>query len=216
MQQGSAMSEVPTSSDAPHSIEAAHFCRVRDGMLLGLVLVTIIRTGDANAGDQVTLPNHVSSHGNFQQTAPVAALLKPEGFKAPSIDADHPLFSNTDFTPRKHTLFDNDPALNAFDGAPMLSAVTPWERLSEYRSHDRVSVLTLWENSGSNFSLQAGRRGAPTLQWTSRLMNRGGATHGVLDRWLSASLARAKGGLHYFSQPTDSTSNPKSANGPAP
>ena len=43
-------------------------------------------------------------------------------------------------------------------------------------------------------SLQAGRHGDPSLQWTSRLMNRGGATLGLLDRVFSVSLARASSG----------------------
>ena len=79
----------------------------------------------------------------------------------------------------------------------MLGATTVWQRLSEYRGHNRVRVLTLWEAGGSSVSLQAGRKGDPSLQWTSRLMNRGGATRGLLDQMFSASIAGAGRSLHW-------------------
>jgi hypothetical protein len=65
---------------------------------------------------------------------------------------------------------------------------TIWQRLNEYRNHDRIRVLTLWESGASAVSLQTDHRFGPSLQWTSRLMNRGGATHGLLDRLLPTSI----------------------------
>jgi hypothetical protein len=118
-----------------------------------------------------------------------------------------PVFSTTEFRPRKHTVFDRDPAVSEFTDAPMIHYTTVWQRLSEYKSHDRVQVLTLWESSGSSVSLQAGKRGDPSLQWTSRLMNRGGSTRGLLDRFFSASIAGAASGFH--------TSSSRSSNAPA-
>jgi len=69
-----------------------------------------------------------------------------------------------------------------FGDAPMLRGTTVWQRLSEYRAHDRVRVLTLWESGGSTVSLQAGKRGSPSLQWTSGAMIHGAGTRGLLDR----------------------------------
>jgi len=183
-------------------------------MLLGLALATMIRTGDSLADDRVTadLP---AAHGKSRHAAPAAVLSKPQLFKPPSVD-DHPTFSSTDFTPRKHSIFDADQAPPSFTDAPMLDRTSTWERLSAYRSQDRVRLLTLWESSGSSLSVQAGHHGGPSLQWTSRLMDRGGATQGLLDRWLSASLERARSGLHYFGHTTDSQKNPKPDTGPAP
>jgi hypothetical protein len=116
----------------------------------------------------------------------------------------NPGFSATDFRPRKHTVFDSDPVVNSFDDTPMLRGTTIWQRMSEYKSHDRVRLLTLWETSGSTVSLQAGKRGNPSLQWTSRAMNRGGSTQGLLDRFFSVSLAHAGNGqalLHPSTKP---------------
>jgi hypothetical protein len=66
-----------------------------------------------------------------------------------------------------------------------------WQRLQEYRTRDRVRVMTLWESGVSNVSIQTNRKGDPSLQWTSRLMNRGGATRGLLDRWSPVSVFRS-------------------------
>jgi len=68
---------------------------------------------------------------------------------------------------------------------------TTWQRLQEYRNRDRVRVMTLWESGASNVSIQTNRKGDPSLQWTSRLMNRGGATRGLLDRWSPAQVFRS-------------------------
>lgn len=67
---------------------------------------------------------------------------------------------------------------------------TVWQRLAEYRSRNRVRVLTLWESTASTVSIQTDRRGGPSLQWTSRWMNRGGATRGLLDHWMPMSMFR--------------------------
>jgi hypothetical protein len=71
---------------------------------------------------------------------------------------------------------------------PMFRTTTVWQRLNEYRAQDRVRVLTLWETGGSNVSLQADKKGGPSLQWSSSWTSQSRASHGVLDRLLSATL----------------------------
>jgi hypothetical protein len=72
----------------------------------------------------------------------------------------------------------------------MFRATTVWQRLNEFRAQDhRVRVLTLWEMGGSSVSLQAGRKGDPSLQWSSSWTNRSKVSHGILDRFLAASLS---------------------------
>jgi hypothetical protein len=98
-------------------------------------------------------------------------------------------YSPKDFRPRGRSVFETDtrgPTEEnlAFD-------TTIWQRLNEYRNRDRIRVLTLWESGASVVSLQTDRRWGPSLQWTSRLMNRGGATHGLLDRLFPVSLFTA-------------------------
>jgi hypothetical protein len=208
------MSEFRPSNDVPRFDAAARCNSLRDRMLIGLMLITLIRTSEALAGDQASIANANldtgmgTGIGGFRLSLPPApALMAPlDSLSAPT-DMDSRTFSATEFRPRKPTVFDSNPTANAFIDAPLLRNTTVWQRLSEYRSHDRVRLLTLWESSSSTISLQAGRRGDPSLQWTSRLMNRGGSTQGVLDRLFSTSIERAGMGLRNLS---------RSANAPAP
>jgi hypothetical protein len=189
-----AMPEYRASSETPRKQSAVRCRSFRDRILVGFLLYTLVRTGEALAGDQaaairVPLDQAVSDFGPSPPL--ITALIRPPADYAASIDAGNPGFSSTDFRPRKSTLFDRDSSMNTVDDAPMLRGTTVWQRLGDYKSHDRVRLLTLWESQGSTISLQAGRKGDPSLQWTSRLMNRGGSTRGLLDRWLSVSLANA-------------------------
>jgi hypothetical protein len=189
---------------------------IRDSVLLGLVLLTLVPAGEALAGDQAAIFGAADAGVNdWRQfspfvAAPMAATPAAGLWSPPTVDFN-PGFSATDFRPRKHTLFDNDATKTSLGGTPMLRGTTIWQRMSQYKSRDRVRLLTLWESSGSTVSLQAGKRGDPSLQWTSRAMNRGGSTQGLLDRFFSVSLA------HVGSGPRSSakTPSPPAANNPA-
>src|ERR1700692_2619820 len=189
-----AMTEFCPSNDPPQLAPTARCNGIRDKVLVGLVLFTLVRTGEALAGDQTSIANaalNADADGLRRSSPPVRALIAlPQVFAAPTAAESQP-FSATEFRPLKRTIFDSDPMVNSFGDAPMLRGTTVWQRMSEYKSHDRVRLLTLWESSGSTVSLQAGKHGDPSLQWTSRLMNRGGATHGLFDRLFSVSLAGA-------------------------
>ncbi len=199
------MSEFRPSLDALLRDAAAHCHDKRERFLLGLALFTLVLAGKALAGDQATVINTKveAAPVNFGQFSPAP----PPGVFTVPTSGGVPVFSTTEFRPRKHTLFDRDPAVNAFTEAPLIHYTTVWQRLSEYKSHDRVQLLTLWESSGSSVSLQAGKRGDPSLQWTSRVMNRGGSTRGLLDRFFSASIAGGASGFH--------TSSSRPSNAPA-
>jgi hypothetical protein len=118
-----------------------------------------------------------------------AALTLPRDYSLPPAAESH-AFSSTDFRPRGHSIFDTDPSIaNANDR--LMVDKTVWQQLQEYRTRDRVRVMTLWESAASNVSIQTNRKGDPSLQWTSRLMNRGGATRGLLDRWSPVQVIRS-------------------------
>jgi len=188
------MSEFRPSIDAPTQ-EPAPCHSSRERFLLGLAVFTLVLTSKTPAADQATVIN-AKVEAAPVNLGPVSPALTPAtGVFTMSTSGGVPVFSTTEFRPRKRTLFDRDPAVSAFTDAPMIHYTTVWQRLSEYKSHDRVQVLTLWESSGSSVSLQAGKRGDPSLQWTSRLMNRGGSTRGLLDRFFSASITGAASGF---------------------
>lgn len=164
---------------------------VCDKVLVGLVLCTLVRAADAVAGEQAPIAGASVAPEMSQQRPPppieASALRLPADFE-PRDAAETKIFSPTDFTPRKPSVFDAGPIAVDPDEAPMLRATTVWQRLSQYRVHDRVRLLTLWQSGQSTVSLQAGKRGSPSLQWTSGLSNRGEIAHGLLDRLFSVRL----------------------------
>jgi hypothetical protein len=194
------MPEFRPSNVAPLLENAALCNRVRRRILPGLVLISLVRAGQVLAGDQASIakapfdPVVDYFHPSLAPAKAAMTMATPGIFSAPALDGTQ-AFSTTDFRPRKRTVFDRDQTVSALGDSPLLRTTTVWQRMSEYKSHDRVQVLTLWESSGSTVSLQAGHHGDPSLQWTSRVMNHGGSTQGLLDRLFSVSLAGATAGL---------------------
>jgi hypothetical protein len=178
---------------------AARCNTIHDRSLPGFLLIAVLCCGEALADEQASNPAAAprSTVAGLRQSPPAAAvtLVDPEIFTLPK-DAGAPAFSSTDFRPRKRTVFDRDPVFGTSANAAILEKTTVWQRMSEYRSQDRVRLLTLWETSGGAVSLQAGKHGDPSLQWNSRLMNHDGSTRGVFDRLLSMSFGGAHNGPH--------------------
>jgi hypothetical protein len=205
------MSDIRLNPGSPPLDHALRCGGIRDRLLLGLVLLTLVHAGDVLAGEQTSQvnPAQVPDTNKLRGSSPpsMPTLETAQLFSVPVV-TDNPGFSSTEFRPRKRGVFD-DELVNPLGSAPMLRDTTVWQRMSEYRSHDRVRLLTLWESSASTVSLQAGKHGDPSLQWTSRVMNRGGATHGLLDRLFSASLAHAGNSLHNAARPANAGPPPR-------
>jgi len=197
------MSDIANLDGALTDCSAARCSSIRDRMLLTMVLYAMVRAGQALAGDQAAtadskfLPNARTERAPAPSTVlppsvsqPSAAALPTSLFSTDRSFADGEAFSATEFRPRKHSVGAAESAASEGFGAdsPMLQGTNVWQRMAEFKSQDRVRVLTLLETRGSTLSLQAGRRGGPSLQWSSRSMNRAGATRGLLDRMVSAAL----------------------------
>jgi hypothetical protein len=198
-----AMPEIRPICQRPPLEQAARWPGIRDGMLLGLVLITLVRTSEALAGEQSAIPGSPDSKvDNLPRWAPssTALAVNTDFFKVPALSDIH-VFSATDFRPRKHTVFDADPLVSSFNDAPMLRGTTVWQRMTDYRSHDGVRLLTLWHAPGSSVSLQAGKHGDPSLQWTSHLTKRGDSVQGLFDQLFSMSLAHATNSLRNAGRP---------------
>jgi hypothetical protein len=114
---------------------------------------------------------------------PYASMTGP--YALPEVN-EAPSYPSKDFRPRGRSVYETD-GHGPGEGNLDFNA-TVWQRLNEYRNRDRIRVLTLWESGASAVSLQTDHHGGPSLQWTSRLMNRGGATRGVLDRLFPVSV----------------------------
>jgi hypothetical protein len=148
-----------------------------------VVLLTFGGAGEALAGDQAQAPAAKFDAGDWHPYTTFSAFAPADKYQLPSL-VETQSFPAKDFRPHGHSIFDADSRLA--DEA-MIPNTTIWQRLSEFRTHDRVQLLTLWESRASTISLQTGKRGDPSLQWTSRLMNHGGATRGLLDRLFPVS-----------------------------
>jgi hypothetical protein len=192
------MSEICLSALTTPPEAAARCSSIRDRIVLALVLYALIRASEVMASDQAFTaePAPKPDANRLRSNAPVSVLVLPAPelmTQAPSVERQE--FSATEFRPRKHNLLDPEPNLDVAHGAPMLEDTTVWQRLSDYRSHDRLRLLTLWETSGSSVSLQSGRHGEPSVQWTSRFMNHGGPTRGLFDRLFSVPAGGAGNSL---------------------
>ena len=98
-------------------------------------------------------------------------------------------YSTTDFRPRGRSIFDAEPRLGApADALGSNKNKDIMEQLRQYKSRDHIRVLTLWDTGASAVSIQTDRKGDPSLQWTSHLFNKGGATHGLLDQLFPVSV----------------------------
>jgi hypothetical protein len=183
----------------PESIAGKLACAARGGnctrALIGVAMLTLLGTCDALAGDaaaefgakprgdDLRTP---SAGGTKSFVGPLFApqLNVPGTYSLPDL-TESKSYSPKDFRPRGRSVLEVDPRAPAQDNLAFDTSI--WQRLDEYRNRDKIRVLTLWESGASNVSLQADHKGGPSLQWTSRLMNRGGATHGLLDRLFPVS-----------------------------
>lgn len=196
---------VPT----PPMREMVHWNGGCELLLVVIAVYALARSSEAVAADA---KSQEREFGPAERTAPRALNVSPS-FALPPDFSPAPAqreFSATEFSPRKYPHIGSTsagvPAAGEFRS---LSTTTVWQRLADYRSHDRVRLVTLWETTGSTLSIQAGKRGEPSLQWTSRTMNRGGATRGLLDRMISASLGSGGvGQLRNFVRPSQPLASP--------
>lgn len=201
--------------DCGSAIRAPVLC---DKLLAGMCLLAVVGTGEALAGEPMTGAGDSPKPGLNAPPQRASLWIPASSDPTPSIPATYEaaplpegeLFSTRDFRPRGRSILEKEPAAGRED-VPMLRSTTVWQRLSEFRAHNRVRLLTLWEAGGGSVSLQAGRKGDPSLQWTSRLMNRGGATRGLFDQLFSVSVAGAGRGLHLSPRTTIAETSPRPA-----
>jgi hypothetical protein len=184
-------------------------------LCLGFIVWTLLHTAEAAAADQLGPAGAAPrSTLNASQALPVSAWMVPipEPYR-PSDAADPGRYSEKDFRPRTRSAL--GPVADPTDRQPlepMTSSTTVWQRLSQYRSFNRVRLITLWETGGNSLSLQAGPRGGPSLQWTSRLVTRGGGPGGILDELFSTSIMNNGGrGLHWNPRNASSDAGAKAA-----
>jgi hypothetical protein len=168
------------------------FGAMRDSLLLSLVLCTLVQSGEALAGDAGAAADPGAKPDEFNtHTAPAASLLTDPKSAAREFAASAPFsvheFSSTEFRPHPQAALDSETSLGgglAMD-EHLMGNTTVWQQLEQFRSQDRVRLLTLWQARASSVSLQADKHGGPSLQWSSPWMLRGRSSNGLLDRLLN-------------------------------
>lgn len=163
----------------------------RKHALLALALVSCVCCGEAPAKDRPPGADAPLKPG-AEASAPFA-LSVPRG--------ETRAFSATEFRPRRQGISGADAPGHerSIIDAPMLDTSVA-RQLRESKSQDRVRLLTLWRSSASSVSLQAGRHGMPSLQWSTPWMHRDVVPRGLFDRILSIA-PRSGGGVSRGSVP---------------
>jgi hypothetical protein len=166
---------------------------LRESLLVMLVLYGLAPC-DAFAGDQsqdAQAPRDAGAR-KFQARLPehlFPAPFVPAPFAYEPVRPEQQAFSATEFRPRKHGLLDADPARSEVSviDAPIRRDSSLAREIAEFKTQDRLRLLTLWQNRASSVSLQAGKHGAPSLQWSTPWMHRDVSSRGLFDRLLTVS-----------------------------
>jgi hypothetical protein len=183
----------------------------------------VVRATQALAGDQLSNADFALKRDFQDQDAvqaavpmfPVPSATVPM-FSVPFVSVK-PLvsdaFSATEFRPRRHSVMglDSPSSETSIIDAPMLRSTSVWQQMADYKSQGRVRLLTLWQTRGSSLSLQAGKRGAPSLQWSTPWVHREGTTsRGLFDRLLTVPVRAAGNNLRSsVARPTGVPPQPK-------
>jgi hypothetical protein len=174
-----------------------HGSIIRENALLTLVLCSVVRATQVLAGEQPSngdssLKRDSQDHGAVQAAAVPMFSAPFVSVKPLTSDA----FSATEFRPRKHSVgLDSPGSGTSIIDAPMLQSTSIWQQMADYKSQDRVRLLTLWQTRGSSVSLQAGKHGAPSLQWSTPWVHREGTSRGLFDRLLAVPTRAAGNNL---------------------
>ncbi len=163
---------------------------LREGLLIALLFGSLMPPGalacELQSAGSARL---VNASGSVQAPRAISFAMPfapPLAFATPHLEPQ--VFSPTEFRPRKSGPLAGSPATEtSVIDAPMQRDTSIAHEMSQFKTQDRVRLLTLWQNRASSLSLQAGKRGAPSLQWSTPWMHRDAASRGLFDRLLSYS-----------------------------
>jgi hypothetical protein len=166
---------------------------LRESMLMALAIYGVARCDDVIAADAAVkfeLPRS-------QFSVPLVAhpLLAPSFTAMPAL-AEPDIFSASEFRPRKRGFLEFNANRNEsrLTDMPRLQDNSMARQLPEFKSQDRLRLLTLWQSHASSLSIQAGKKGSPSLQWSTPLIHRDSSPRGLFDHLLSVSPQGAFGG----------------------
>jgi hypothetical protein len=172
---------------------------LRESVLMAFAIYGGASAGEAVAAD--TAPKFELPRP--QLAAPLLAHpLLPSSFATvPALVEPEP-FSPNEFRPRKRRFLEAGGGPNERLPAdmPKLQDNSMARQLPEFKSQDRLRLLTLWQSHASSLSIQAGKHGAPSLQWSTPWVRRENSPRGLFDHLLSVSPQGAFGGARNAAQ----------------
>lgn len=156
--------------------------------LLVLVLYGLMPC-DAFAADQSADAKALREAAEPRSRMQLAEPSFPAPFALAAPRPEPQAFSATEFRPRKRGFLDEAAARSEASviDAPMRHDTSLAREIAEFRTQDRVRLLTLWQSRASSLSLQAGKRGMPSLQWSTPWMHPNATSRGVFDRLLTVT-----------------------------
>lgn len=165
-----------------------HSSGLRESLLMMLVCYGAAPC-DAFAADHSQDTHALRDAGPEKFQARLAEPGIPAPFAYEPARLEPQVFSATEFRPRKHGLLGADPTMDQTPviDAPIRRDSSLARELAEFKSQDRLRLLTLWQDRASSLSLQAGKHGAPSLQWSTPWMHRDVNSRGLFDRLLTVS-----------------------------
>jgi hypothetical protein len=166
---------------------------LRESLLMALAIYGAARAGDAFAAD--TAPTFEVPRPQFATPLLPHSFLEPSFSAAPILAEPEP-FSQNEFRARKRGFLELNGGRSdtRLTDMPLLQDNSIARQMTEFKSQDRLRLLTLWQSHASSLSIQAGRKGAPSLQWSTPLMRRESSPRGLFDHLLSVSPRGAFGG----------------------
>jgi hypothetical protein len=170
--------------DASDACTAARCGGARDALIVAMLLYGLAQSGEVLAGDQSA--NVVKDIQPIVGGTPLSMAFMPTASTAAAAAANEHEYRKIGTLDSQST-----PEVAPSLQSQPLHATSAWQALADYRTQGRIQLLTLWESPRSTVSLQAGKHGGPSLQWSSRVTNRSGANRGLLDRFVASSLDAA-------------------------
>lgn len=169
---------------------------LRESMLMALAIYGVARGGSAFAADAAAKFELPRTQFAVPQLAQPLPLLSPSFTAIPSL-AEPEAFSVSEFRPRKRGFleFNANRSETRLTDMPRLQDNSVARQMTEFKSQDRLRLLTLWQSHASSLSIQAGKRGTPSLQWSTPLIRRDSSPRGLFDHLLSVSPRGALGGV---------------------
>jgi hypothetical protein len=182
----------------------------RESMLMALAIYAVARGGGAAAADAA--PKFVLPRPQFAAPQLEQPSLAPS-FAAAPVAVEPDAFWPSEFRQRPRGI--SEAAGGRSEGwlrdMPRLQDNSMAHQVTEFKSQDRLRLLTLWQSHASSLSLQAGKHGAPSLQWSTPWVRREGGPRGLFDHLLSVPPHGAFGGARNAAPRQSSVLSPSKA-----